>query len=79
MIAPICKHEQVEKHGENRNGAQRVRCLQCGATWTVAESPKQPKPLGIMHVPVEEAKKVLWLLTEGASIRSTARITGLHR
>lgn len=79
MIAPICRHEQVKKHGKNRNGTQRVRCLQCGATWTVEAAPAKPKPLGIMRVPTEEAKQALWLLTEGASIRSTARITGLHR
>jgi transposase-like protein/IS1 family transposase len=79
MIAPICPHEQVKKHGKNRNGTPRVRCLQCGATWTVEAPAPKPQPLGIMRVPVEEAKRALWMLTEGASIRSTARQTGLHR
>jgi transposase-like protein len=63
MIAPICRHEQVKKHGKNRNGTQPARCLQCGATWTVEAAPEKPKPLAIMRVPVEEAKQALWLLT----------------
>ena len=71
MIAPICKHERTKKHGRNRNGTQRVRCLDCGATLTVELAPERPKLFGEMRVSVDDAKKVLHLLTEGSSIRAT--------
>ncbi|MDE2103960.1 MAG: IS1 family transposase [Patescibacteria group bacterium] len=61
--------------GKNRNGSQRWRCLSCGKTWTEP----QAKPLGTMTVPVDTAKLALRLLCEGSSIRSTARVTGLHK
>ena len=40
---------------------------------------KQPKLLGAIRIPVESAKLVLNLLTQGMSIRATERITGVHR
>ncbi len=61
------------------NGTQRVRCLQCGATFTIDKPAPQPKPLGIMRLPVEAAKQALWLLTEGMSIRAVARTTGIEK
>jgi transposase-like protein/IS1 family transposase len=75
MIAPLCPHSRVKRFGKDRKGNQRFRCLDCGKTWSVAG----PKPLGVMRVPVETAKLALRLLTEGASIRSTERVIGLHR
>src|SRR5262245_28429906 len=75
MIAPACKHEHVKKCGKDRLGNQRYRCKDCGLTWI---QPKA-KPLGKMTVDVETAKLALRLLCEGSSIRSTERITGLHR
>ncbi len=74
MIA-LCSHTSRKKFGKDRKGNQRYRCLACGLTWTEA----QPKPLGDMRVPLETAKLALRLLVEGSSIRSTERITGLHR
>jgi transposase-like protein len=76
MIAPACNHERTKKHGRDRHGNQRLRCLDCGKTWI--EAP-QPKPLGAMTVPVDEAKLALHLLTQGLSIRATSRTTGLHK
>ncbi|HJT32790.1 MAG TPA: hypothetical protein VJ783_12180 [Pirellulales bacterium] len=73
MIA--CAHASRKRHGKDRHGNQRWRCLLCGKTWIEA----QPKPLGPMRVPVEDAKLALRLLVEGSSIRSTARVTGLHK
>lgn len=75
MIAPACRHEHVKSHGTDRKGNRRFRCKGCGKTWTEA----QPRPLGNMRVPVRDAKLALRLLVEGNSIRSTERITGLHR
>jgi transposase-like protein/IS1 family transposase len=79
MIAPICKHERTKKHGRNRNGTQRVRCLDCGATLTIELAPERPKLFGEMRVSIEDSKTVLHLLTEGSSIRATSRLTGIDK
>lgn len=60
MIAPACRHERTKRHGKDRNGNQRFRCLDCGKTW----SESHPKPLGNMRVPVATAKLALRLLVE---------------
>jgi transposase-like protein/IS1 family transposase len=73
MVA--CAHTSRRRRGYNRAGDQRWQCLSCGKTWI---EPK-PKPLGKMTVPVNTAKLALRLLCEGNSIRSTSRITGLHK
>jgi len=75
MILQACQHDQTKKHGRDRKGNQRVRCVLCGKTLTIAP----PNPLGDMRVPLEDAKLALRLLVEGNSIRGTERITGLHR
>ncbi|MDQ2841663.1 MAG: hypothetical protein M3Y72_11615 [Acidobacteriota bacterium] len=61
--------------GKHRNGLRRFRCAQCGKTYTEAHA----KPLGEMTVPMEKAVMAIKLLLEGSSVRSTERITGLHR
>lgn len=68
-------HTQHQKYGKTRKGEQRHRCNLCGHVWFDA----QPKLLGEMRVPVETAKLVLNLLTQGMSIRATKRITGVDR
>jgi transposase-like protein/IS1 family transposase len=73
MIA--CAHAQHQKYGKTRKGEQRHRCNLCGHVWFDA----QPNPLGEMRVPIETAKLALRMLTEGMSIRSTERTTGVHR
>jgi len=65
---------QCKKFGKGRNGNQRYRCNQCRKTFS--ESNNQ---LDGMYLPVEKATAVLQLLLEGCSIRSTERITGVHR
>jgi transposase-like protein len=76
MIAPACRHEHFKKFGKDRKGNQRFRCRDCGCTWT---TPRPQGPLGPMRLPVKIAKLALMLLLEGNSIRSTERITGIHR
>ncbi|MCC6124138.1 MAG: IS1 family transposase [Pirellulales bacterium] len=76
MIAPACKHDQVKKHGHDRDGNQRFRCTLCGKTWIQCKPQGQ---LGPMRLPIKTAKLVLQLLLEGSSIRSTERITRVHR
>ena len=75
MIFATCQYQSFKKHGRDRKGNQRFRCLLCGETWT--ETP--PKLLGSMRIDVDTAKLALRLLAEGMSIRSTERTTGLHR
>ena len=76
MIAPACPHKDSKKFGKDRHGNQRYRCQLCGCTWTAK---KAASPLEPMRIPVSDAKAILQLLLEGSSIRSTERITGVHR
>lgn len=73
MIA--CAHLNSKKHGRDRHGNQRYRCMDCGKTY----SDLPARPLGVMQVPVDSAKLVLRLLVEGMSIRATERTTGVNR
>lgn len=76
MIAPLCSHSESRANGVDRHGNTRYRCKLCGKSWVEV----QPiKPLGVMRVPVEDAKMALRLLVEGNSVRGTARITGLDK
>jgi transposase-like protein/IS1 family transposase len=65
----------TKKHGKDRKGHQRYRCTNCGKTWIE----DYEKPLGEMILSEEKAISVLHHLVEGCSIRSTERITGVHR
>src|SRR5712692_10162293 len=66
----LCK-----RFGKHRNGLQRFRCKQCGRTVTEDHN----RPLDEMRIPLEKAVLCLNLLVEGNSVRSTERITGVHR
>lgn len=74
MNCPDC-NSLAKKHGKDRKGNQRFRCLACGKTYI---EPKD-KPLGIMRLSEEKALMCLKLLVEGTSVRATERITGVHR
>jgi transposase-like protein/IS1 family transposase len=74
MNCKICNGE-TKKHGTDRKGNQRFRCLLCGKT---AIQPYD-KPLDEMRLPIEKAVMILRLLVEGNSIRSTERITGVEK
>jgi transposase-like protein len=74
VICPDCQ-TACKRFGKHRNGLQRFRCQSCGKTYT--EDHK--RPLGGMTIEPEKAGLALQLLIEGTSIRSTERITGLHR
>jgi transposase-like protein/IS1 family transposase len=75
MIAPVCSHEQLKKHGKDRKGSQRWKCRSCGATVTRAD---HNRPLGDMRLDMKDALSVLKMLLEGMSIRACERITGIH-
>jgi transposase-like protein/IS1 family transposase len=63
------------RFGKHRNGLQRYRCSQCRKTFTEDHA----RPLDDMRVPLDRALLCLQLLLEGNSVRSTERITGVHR
>lgn len=73
MNCPDCEI-RCASFGKHRNGLRRFRCGDCGKTYTEAHA----KPLGAMTIPMESAVLALKMLLEGASVRSTERITGLH-
>ena len=74
MRCPECR-VCCKRFGKHRNGLQRFRCKHCRKTYTEDHE----RPFGAMTVPVDKAVLALQLLVEGTSIRSTERVTGLHR
>ncbi|MDX2042022.1 MAG: IS1 family transposase [Acidobacteriota bacterium] len=75
MNCTICQSEKTKKFGKDRNGNQRFRCLDCKKTF----QQEREKPLGEMTLAIEKAIMVLRHLVEGCSIRTTERLTGVHR
>ena len=71
---PVCSAPAM-LWGKDSKGHQRYRCQACRKTFAV----RPAGPLGAMRLPMEKATLVLSLLVEGSSIRSTERVTGVHR
>src|SRR6266403_1338387 len=67
--------QPTKKFGKDRKGQQRYRCLSCGVTFI---EPKV-KTLDNMTLAEGKALAVLQHLIEGCSVRSTERLTGVHR
>ena len=74
MNCPKCD-SLAKKDGKDRTGTQRYKCTECGKRYSL---PKD-KLLGAMILSEEKALLCLKLLVEGNSVRSTERITGVHR
>jgi transposase-like protein/IS1 family transposase len=74
MTCHSCRIE-CKKFGKDRRGHQRYRCRQCSKTFLEPHE----RPLENMNLPLEKAEKVLQLLVEGCSVRSTHRITDVDR
>ena len=74
MIATTCKHSNFKSVGSVR-GVKRFKCCDCGVTFSAPKT----NPLGEMRVDQGKAKLALKMLTEGMSMRSTVRTTGIHR
>ncbi len=66
------------KAGKRADGLQRYRCASCGKTYSDA---KEQDNLFASKQAVDDSKAILalQLLVEGNSVRSTERITGIHR
>jgi transposase-like protein/IS1 family transposase len=74
MKCPTCK-ANCQRFGTNRNGSQRFRCTDCTKTFSAKVTDRLPGST----IPLAQVERVLQLLIEGCSVRSTERISGLHR
>src|SRR5580704_10786926 len=74
MTCKTCKVD-CKRFGVNRNGTLRFRCPDCRKTF----SEPRKSLFGNMTVPTEKALSILNLFIEGTSVRSTERLTGVHR
>lgn len=74
MNCPNC-NSLSKKDGKDRKCDQRFKCTECGKRFSI----QKEKLLGAMILSEEKALLCLNLLVEGNSVRSTERITGVHR
>jgi transposase-like protein/IS1 family transposase len=74
MNCPHCG-AQANRFGKDRKGHQRFRCSLCYKTFIEP----QEKPIGDMILAQDKAIACTKQLIEGSSIRSTERITSVHR
>ncbi len=74
MNCPKCD-SLSKKDGKDRHGNQRFKCTACKKRFALPTE----KLLGSMILGEEKALLCLGLLVEGNSVRSTERITGVHR
>lgn len=72
MNCPDC-NSLPKKHGKDRKGNQRFRCLACGKTYNANEKLEGKK------LSADKIELCIKLLVEGNSIRSTERIADVHR
>ena len=76
MTCPKCSHQRTIKFGiYGKHQTQRFRCRDCGTTFNAPTH----KPLGSHTISIDRVVRVFQLLTEGMSVRATARVTGVDR
>ena len=73
MTCHNCRTE-CKRFGKHRNGLQRFCCRQCRRTFTEPHD----RPLDRMYLGLDRAVQVLTLLTEGCSVSTVERVTGVH-
>ena len=66
---------QCRHYGKHRNGLQRYQCASCGKTFTEPHE----RPFDTMYTGQERGLLALRMLMEGNSVRSTERLTDIHR
>lgn len=74
MIKLACEHPSPVKNGKTKSGKTRLRCKDCGKSWT-----EEKNPLGTLRTDIDKAAMALSMICEGCSIRSVSRITGLDK
>jgi transposase-like protein len=72
MVCHCCE-ALAKKHGRDRKGLQRFRCVPCNRTFTEYHD----KPLQDMYFPLDKAATILSMLLEGMSLRSVSRLIGV--
>ena len=75
MIAPVCGHENLKKHGKDRKGAPALEVCHLRLDRHPAD---HNRPLGDMRIEMAQAVQVLKMLLEGMSIRACEHIRGIH-
>jgi IS1 family transposase len=65
----------MRRFGKNRNGSQRHRCDLCRRTFTDSAT----RPADGRFLPADKRVLALRMILEGNSVRSTERLTGVHR
>ena len=75
--SPVCRScgGRTIGWGKDQEGNPRRKCKACRATFGIIPA----RPLGAMRLDMDKAVLCLSLLTEGSSIRSTERVSGVHR
>lgn len=75
--APACRScgGRTIGWGKDGHGNQRRFCKACKVSFSIVP----PRPLGTMRLALDKATLVVSLLTEGSSIRSAERVSGVHR
>jgi transposase-like protein len=74
MTCHSCRVE-CRQYGKHRNGLRRYQCATCGKTFTEPHE----RPFDQMYTDQGRGLLALKMLLEGSSIRSTERVTELHR
>lgn len=74
-MAKACTHERTKRHGHDRRGKQRLRCLDCGVSWS------EPDPTIEDRRCVDEDRlgEVIEMFCQDASIRQVAEQIGISR
>jgi len=75
--APVCRTcgGRTIGWGKDRQGNPRRFCKACKVSFSIVPA----RPLGTMRLDLGKATLVVSLLTEGSSIRSAERVSGVHR
>src|SRR5579863_9584305 len=73
MQCPVCQTAS-KKFGKPK-GFQRYHCPSCKKSF----SERPSRPLGAMRLPVQKAELALHMLTEGSSVRTVERVTGIEK
>ena len=76
MTCLKCQHGTAVKAGTTNANTPRFRCHDCGARFTL---PTPAGPLGRHTTTLDDAVRVLTLMTEGMSVRAISRVTGIHK
>lgn len=70
----MCMHITKRKHGFDRRGQQRWRCMRCGVSWSERDS--EPR---MNTISIEKEAEIRKRLAEGQSVRQIAAAVGVTK